>query len=597
MENLDYRVGFNVDSSTVSSLQSLVSELSKIQDALRGINTTGVKFGVSGGGGGGFGGGGGGGYGGGGASRNASASASGMAAAFDEGDLIDRLFGVSESDPINDQVRNGALAGATSAASRGKGGNKTDGWRNWAAISGFNAVAYGLEDMYYAGFRGAMNNVGFVAQGIGSAFMSNQKAMLMAGVGALAATGGAMLYDNREAIFGEEALGSREDSIFGLPTRTESGRYDKLASDAMFYADRYGLGSRLGQSYTSEAAANIARAQSASTVDFSAERIASILRTPRSSDIGAAERLSSLNAPFGDIIRENEQNLWATRQNDYIERAIEDAKSKAGYLNKLTSGQILQDAKDQASADSARFSGLLMSALQGNPETLRSLEEQMANAKVSENQKNAIRNAVRLGGNFSATDSRLVDMLRSGAANPFADVEYRQRSIQSLLEGRGADPEIADQLAGAIGDDMREQQKGAMMPWEEVVGGNRNRWVGNIAASFGSIELNSRSKMMRNRQASNMQSEIYSTLLASGVPQQQAGGLASLLYREGYEEYIRSVNANQGDAGGFFAGLTEEQQMAFGQYQQNFAQIQMQYQAWRNYGRFQRSRMAFRGAR
>lgn len=598
MENLDYRVGFNIDPSTVTGLQSLIGELQKMQDLLKNINSSGVGFGT--GGGGGFGGGSGGGGGGRGRGRGGNsasgpaATASGMGGAIDNGSIDDYWDSMLGPDPFAPIA---APRGGVSGGTRPQREDDPDGWRNWAKVTGFNALAYGVEDMYYAGFRGALNNVGFLAQGIGSQFLSKEAAMGLAGVGALTATAGAIMYDNRESIFGEAALGARENSIFGLPTRTEAGRFEKMASDAMAQVDKYGAGSRLGQSYMSDAAMAIRKARDASVVDMSAEEIAAMLRSPGAADIGRAERLSSLSAPMGDLTRQYETDLWNQNRDSYLARAAEDAKSKAGLFTGITAEQQLNTAKGYAGSEAASYTGLLQAALSGNPDVLRSLESQMEQAKLSEDKRATIRNASALANNISGADNRLIEQLRSGARNPFADVDYRQRELRGMLSELGADDRVADDISNAIGNDMREQQRNAPMPWEEVYGANQKRWVGNIAASFGSIELNGRNANARGMQTRSMKSEIYNSLLAAGVPREEAARRADLLYREGYEQYQQMVNANQGNPAGFMASLSEEQQMAFSQYQQNYAQIQMQYQAWRQYGRFQRSRMAFRGAR
>lgn len=598
MENLDYRVGFNIDPSTVTGLQSLIGELQKMQDLLKGINSTGVGFGT--GGGGGFGGGGGGGRGrsrGGNSASGPAATASGMGGSINNAaDPLDALFeSLIEPDP-SDMLMPGTPGGKVAGTTGGDSVKKGE-WANWARISGFNAFAYGLEDMYYAGFRGVMNNIPFMAQGLGATFLSQPQAMALAGVGALAATGGAMLYDNRESIFGEAALGARENSIFGLPTRTEAGRFEKMASDAMAQVDKYGAGSRLGQSYMADAARAIAKARDASVVDMSAEEIAGILRQPGAADITRAERLSSLNAPMGDLARQNRETLWNTNRDQYLAQAAEEARDKAGLFTGVSAEKQMESARALADKDAGKYYGLLQTAMSGNPEVIRSLESQMESAKLSEEQKTTIRSMAKFSGNFSGSESRYLDQLKSGASNPFADVEYRQREIRGMLSENGMDDRAADNIANALGNEMREQQRNAPMPWEEIYGANQKRWVGNIAASFGSIELNGRNANARNMQTRSMKSEIYNSLLAAGVPREEAARRADLLYREGYEQYQQMVNANQGNPAGFMASLSEEQQMAFSQYQQNYAQIQMQYQAWRQYGRFQRSRMAFRGAR
>lgn len=599
MENLDYRVGIDVDPKAFPGLQSLIGDLQKIQDLLKSINSTGVGFGT--GGGGGFGGGGGGGGGGRGRGRGGNsasgpaATASGMGGAIDNGSIDDyweSMLGPDPFDTLMPGTPGGKVAGTTGGDSVRKGE-----WANWARISGFNAFAYGLEDMYYAGFRGVMNNVPFMAQGLGAAFLSQPQAMALAGVGALTATGGAMLYDNRESIFGEAALGARENSIFGLPTRTEAGRFEKMASDAMYYVDRYGAGSRLGQSYMADAARAIAKARDASVVDMSAEEIAGILRQPGAADITRAERLSSLNAPMGDLARQNREDLWNTNREQYLAQAAEEARDKADWFTGVSAEKQMESARALADKDAGKYYGLLQTAMSGNPEVIRSLESQMESAKLSEEQKTTIRSMAKFSGNFSGSESRYLDQLKSGASNPFADVEYRQREIRGMLSENGMDDRAADNIANALGNEMREQQRNAPMPWEEIYGANQKRWVGNIAASFGSIELNGRNANARGMQTRSMKSEIYNSLLAAGVPREEAARRADLLYREGYEQYQQMVNANQGNPAGFMASLSEEQQMAFSQYQQNYAQIQMQYQAWRQYGRFQRSRMAFRGAR
>lgn len=595
MENLDYRVGFNIDPSTVTGLQSLVGELQKLQDLLKGINSTGVSFGS---GGGGFGGGGGGrgrGRGGNSASGPA-ATASGMGGAINNGSF-DPLDSVLDSLEDPDPMNMSAPAGGGGRGGGGSGSPKQGEWANWAKISGFNALAYGLEDMYYAGFRGVMNNVPFMAQGLGATFLSQQSAMALAGVGALGATGGAMLYDNREAIFGEAALGARENSIFGLPTRTEASRFDKMASDAMYYVDKYGEGSRLGQSYAADAAAAMRKARDAAVVDASAEEISAILRSPGAADIGRAERLSSLNAPMGDLARQYASDLWNQNRDSYIRQAQEDAQNKATFFEGVSGEKQMQSARALADTDAGKYVSLMQAAMSGNAETLRSLESQMDNAKLTEDQRAAIRSMAKFNNNFTGSDNRFLDQLRAGSNNPFADIDYRQRELRGMLSDRGMDDREADNVANSIGDDMRERQRNAPMPWEEVYGANQKRWVGNIAASFGSIELNGRNANARGMQTRSMKSEIYNSLLAAGVPREEAARRADLLYKEGFEQYQTMVNANQGNPGGFMASLSEEQQMAFAQYQQNYAQIQMQYQAWRQYGRFQRSRMAFRGAR
>lgn len=468
-------------------------------------------------------------------------------------------------------------------------------------MTGFNALAYGVEDMYYAGFRGALNNVGFLAQGIGSQFLSKEAAMGLAGVGALTATAGAIMYDNRESIFGEAALGARENSIFGLPTRTEAGRFEKMASDAMYYVDRYGAGSRLGQSYMADAARAIAKARDASVVDMSAEEIAGILRQPGAADITRAERLSSLNAPMGDLARQNREDLWNTNRDQYLAQAAEEARDKADWFTGVSAEKQMESARALADKDAGKYYVLLQTAMSGNPEVIRSLESQMESAKLSEEQKTTIRSITKFSGNFSGSESRYLDQLKSGASNPFADVEYRQREIRGMLSENGMDDRAADNIANALGNEMREQQRNAPMPWEETVGRNRDRWVGNIAASFGSIELNSGNRRLRTAQMSNMQNEIYYSLLSAGVPANIARQQTGLLYQEGYENYQQmaaTANVNNGNtqAQNFMMMLGDEQAVAFDQYQQNRMMIQMQQSAFRRM-QMMRSRNNLRGGR
>lgn len=593
MDTLDYRVGFSVDQSSVSQLQSLQAELQKISDLIAGVNNSSVRVGTGGGYGGG--GGGGGGYGGGsggsGASRRAAASASGLGNAINASysstdDIVPDLY--PPLPPVDQRAAERADRQAAKDAS----------WKNWALVSGFNAMAYGLEDYYYAGFRGIANNIPFMAQGLAAGMGLNpMAAMSLAGVGALGTTIGSMVYDNREMLFGEQALGSRENSIFGLPTRTESERYAKMAADSEYYVSKYGAGSRLGRYYAGIAGVDMARSQDLAGMDMSAERIAATIRTPTAAQIASADRMQVLNAPFGGVMDRLTNDFSAQNMDRYMAEARKNAEDRVGFFESISASKIEEEARKRADEEAARFVSPLMAAVQGDPSAIRTLEQAVNDQKYTQQQRDQMRSVLNLSQNLSGYDRDVIATLRSGAGNPFADIESRRRQINGMLESRGASPEDAAMFGGAIYDQMQQDKANARMPWQDLINQNSQRWIGNIAASFGSIETNSPYARSRNAQAANMRAEIYNTLIQSGVPAAAAAQQTDMLYQQGFEEYQRLVSASQGNVMGFMANLDGEQQMAFGQYQQNFAQIQMQRSAWMNQARMYRSRVGFRGAR
>jgi uncharacterized protein (DUF2267 family) len=491
------------------------------------------------------------------------AFAAGMSSAAASSTLGDSLFGMSTAavDPDNPDSKN--MTHEQRAAAR---------LRRWQITMGIQSVGYGLEDIYYSGARGALNNLPFAAQGLAAAVGVNpEKAERVSGITALLATGAMVAYDNREGLAKSAGidLGKREDKIMGvipnylgMPDLSDTQAAQKKVSDAMYYVDKYGEKSNEGKKYKEEAIKAMVDVQSAQARDTSPAEIARVRSLP------SVEAMSS-----GEIL--GRTGLGGDRMTANLAQSKAVSESSASQISK---------------------------ALSGDPKAISALQQDIKDNKLSGRDLSMAQSVVNMGGNMSAFDAKRIESLRASASNPYTDIKAGQSMIQGIMQNSGASKEDAAQFANGMGQEMGEMQKRAPQNWQASFDMNKDRYVANIAASLGGIQANGSRGNARASQTNNLKGQIYSDLVNSGVPANKARELANQLYMEGNGQFRGRMDAASGASNGmsqmqnFMGMLGDEQQMAFGQFQQNRMQIQM-HQAMLRRQALMRSRFGMRGNR
>lgn len=496
------------------------------------------------------------------ASSNA-AFAAGMSSAASSSTLGDQLFGMSTAavDPDNPDNKN--MTHEQRAAAR---------LRRWQMTMGIQSLGYGIEDMYYSGARGVLNNLPFMAQGLAARTgMDPIEAEALAGKTALVATMGMVAYDNREGIAKSLGvnLGKREDKIMGvipnflgMPDLSDTQAAQKKVTDSMYYVDKYGEKSKEGQKYKEEAIKAMVEMQSAQARDTSPSDIARVRSLP------SVQAMSS-----GEIL--GRTGLGGDRMTANLAQSKAVSESSASQISK---------------------------ALSGDPKAINALQQDIKENKLSGRDMTMAQSVVNMGGKMSAFDAKRIESLRASASNPYADVKTSQGMIQDIMQNNGSSKEDAAQFAGGMGQEMQEMQKRAPQNWQANFDMNKDRYVANIAASLGGIQANGSRGNARASQTNNLKGQIYSDLVNSGVPANKARELANQLYMEGSGQFRGRMDAASGANNGmnqmqnFMGMLGDEQQMAFGQFQQNRMQIQM-HQAMLRRQQLMRSRFSLRGNR
>jgi hypothetical protein len=493
---------------------------------------------------------------------------------------------------------------------------------DWQRVVGIQSLGYGLEDLYYSGFRGVLNNLPFMAQGLGSTLgMSPVMAQNLAGYTALGATAGLVAYENREPIakyFGYD-LGSRENSLFGIADRSRAEKLQQQASDASYYINKYGQESALGRQYMAESAKALAGSQRAAGADVSNSEIASIINAMSPQEMAKGRNVAGLDLGgdfTGQLIRnaakssEEEIQAEAKRLFDANTYNIPRFPGTSSAINYLLSGTgkfnpQASDYRQQAElnlgpGDLGKYATLIQKTLSGDGDARRALET--AGDKIPQSLRDEARSAVSISSNMSVFDANRIQSLRASAANPFADIKAINDQARNILSGYTQDGEGLDAVMDSFGKSLEQAQKQAQSPWQESFQANRNRYVGNIAASFGGIQANAARGNGRTVQQNNLKGMIVDDLLSSGVPRSKAQQLAGELYTEGYGQYRMMQDAAAGMANGMSPAenmmmmFNEEQNMAFSQFQQNRMMI-MQHQSALRRNAWMRTRPGFRGSR
>jgi hypothetical protein len=492
------------------------------------------------------------------------AFAAGMSSSASSSTLGDTLFGMSTAavDPDNPDSKN--MTHEQRAAAR---------LRRWQITMGIQSVGYGLEDIYYSGARGALNNLPFAAQGLAAAVGVNpEKAERVSGITALLATGAMVAYDNREGLAKSAGidLGKREDKIMGvipnylgMPDLSDTQAAQKKVTDAMYYVDKYGEKSNEGKKYKEEAIKAMVDVQSAQARDTSPAEIARVRSLP------SVEAMSS-----GEIL--GRTGLGGDRMTANLAQSKAVSESSASQISK---------------------------ALSGDPKAISALQQDIKDNKLSGRDMTMAQSVVNMGGNMSAFDAKRIESLRASASNPFTDIRAVQGTIQGIARNSGASNEDAIEFSGGKDNaDLKEVQRRAPQNWEANFDMNKDRYVANIAASLGGIQANGSRGNARASQTNNLKGQIYSDLVNSGVPANKARELANQLYMEGNGQFRGRMDAASGASNGmsqmqnFMGMLGDEQQMAFGQFQQNRMQIQMHQTMLRRQA-LMRSRFGMRGNR
>jgi hypothetical protein len=493
---------------------------------------------------------------------------------------------------------------------------------DWQRVVGIQSLGYGLEDLYYSGFRGVLNNLPFMAQGLGSTLgMSPVMAQNLAGYTALGATTALVAYENREPIakyLGYD-LGSRENSLFGIADRSRAEKLQQQASDASYYINKYGQESALGRQYMAESARALAGSQRAAGADVSNAELASMINAMSPQEMAKGRNVAGLDLGgdfTGQLIRNaaksSEEEIQAEAKrlfnaNNYRIPGFPGTSSAINYLFSGTGkgspqvSDFMQQAElNLGPGDLGKYATLIQKTLSGDADARRALET--AGDKIPQSLRDEARSAVSISSNMSVFDANRIQSLRASAANPFADIKAINDQARNILSGYTQGGEGLDDIMGSFGKSLEQAQKQAQAPWQQSFAANRGRYVGNIAASFGGIQANAARSNGRTLQRNNLRAMIVEDLLASGVPAAKARELAGELYTEGYGQYRMLQDAAAGMANGmspaenFMMMLNEEQNMAFSQFQQNRMMIMMQQSALRR-NAMVRTRPGFRGSR
>lgn len=634
-QNIDFRLNVTPDSTSLSNLKAINAELEKM------VNLMG-RTGMGGGGGGA------GGMGSGGGTAAASAaSAAGVSVGSGGGGGGGKVYPASVSVLSNSASQNAAAAagyqGGSGGPTYGAGAFQTSAdlsamsgdpeqhkmtaeerhranLRRWQLTMGIQSLGYGLEDIYYSGIRGALNNFPFAAQGLAAlAGVDPSKSMAVAGVSALVGTAGMVAYDNRERMAKSLGinLGTREDSIFGIAQLSGAQKAQKEISDAMYYVDKYGRGSNLGQRYLADAIGAMEAQNRDLNRRGTEQDVARIRGLPDAGLMGGAGVLAAaglggdafarsisrqgVSVSEADIRRQAEM-MYQEGRFAPLERMFGvNTPSFLGMSGSAMPDSFLAENRAKATANAERVARTqrdqtasnLGAALAGDPGRIAQLEEQLKEGSLSGRDRRVAEATVALARNMSPFDAQRIASLRAGAGNPYANLGRISGQIGGLLG------DAAEDIMPAQNDQMADMQRRAQKSWQQRFMENRGGYVQNIAASYGGIKASGTRGNMRGRQVANLKAEIYNDLIRSGVPADQAHALAQELHGQGEDAFNQQWNDAKIPNGmnqmqNFMMGLGQEQQMMFGQFMQNAMQIQMHQQMLRKQ-RMMRTRFGLRG--
>lgn len=621
-QNIDFRLNVTPDSTSLSNLKAINAELEKMVNLMgrTGMGGGGVGGGMGGGGtaaasaasAAGIGGGGGmAGGGGGGGMRSSGAGTSGshtMNAASAAGyqDTVGRGLGIMQS-----SLEMSAMSGDPDQHKMTAEERHKANLRRWQLTMGIQSLGYGLEDLYYSGVRGALNNFPFAAQGLAAlAGVDPSKSMAVAGGAALIGTAGMVAYDNRERIAKSMGvnLGTREDSILGIAELSGAQKAQKEISDAMYYVDKYGRGSGLGQRYLADAIGAM-EAQNKDLLRRGTEQdVARIRGLPDAGITGGASVLAAAGLGGDAFARSLSRGGVSVSESDVRDQAkmmfrdgvLSPIGDLMGYSPQMPDSFLAENrAKATAAAEKVaraqrdQTASNLGQALSGDPGRIAQLEEQLKDGSLTGRDRRVAEATVNMARNMTPFDAQRIASLRSGAANPYADLGRISQQIGGLLG------DAAEGIMPSQNEQMADTQRRAPKAWQQRYMQNRGGYIQNIAASFGGIKASGTRGRERSMQIANLSGEIYNDLIRSGVPAAQARGLAEELKGDGRDAFRQQwgdANMPNGmnQMQNFMMGLGEEQQMMFGQFNQNAMQIQMHQQMLRQQ-RMRRTRFGLRG--
>ena len=440
----------------------------------------------------------------------------------------------------------------------------------------------------------------------------------VAGTAALIGTTGMVAYDNRESIAKGLGfnLGSRQQSIFGMPELSGMQQAQKKIDDAMYYVNKYGEESSLGKRYRSEAIQSMVDLDQSRARSTSESEIARVRSLPSLSSMSSAEILG-MTGLGGDRmaarlmkngVSVSEKDIRKQGQLLYDDSTFSPLSSIFGNRPQMSESffkenysQARKNAENVAADNAASMAGRISKAMSGDPSAMQAIKDDLANNKLQGRDRTMAQAVANLGG-MSSFDASRVQSLVNSAKNPGSDLAGLQRELGGIVGSYAGSPEIAGEFVGAAGEAMGEMQKNATLPWQQNFSANQDRYTANIAASLGGIDGNGARGRYKAQQINNLKSQIYQDLISSGVPPARARGLAAQLYTQGRGQYKGMSDAAIGADNGmspmmnFMSMLGEEQQMAFGQMMQNRFQIQMQQSMLRR-NALNRSRFGLRGTR
>lgn len=620
-QNIDFRLNVTPDSTSLSNLKAINAELEKM------VNLMGrTGMGGGGGGAGGMGAGGGtaaasaasaagvsvgSGTGGGGTFRPSSAGTAGSsstnaAAAAGMPDVVGRGLGIMQTSADLSAMSGDPEQHKMTAEERHRAN-----LRRWQLTMGIQSLGYGLEDIYYSGVRGALNNFPFAAQGLAAlAGVDPSKSMAVAGVSALVGTAGMVAYDNRERMAKSLGinLGTREDSIFGIAQLSGAQKAQKEISDAMYYVDKYGRGSNLGQRYLADAIGAMEAQNRDLNRRGTEQDVARIRGLPDAGIMGGSGVLAAaglggdsfarsisrqgVSVSEGDI-RKQAEMLYGESRIEPISRLFGMQSSMPDAFLAENRAKATANAERVARAQRDQTASNLGAALSGDPNRIAQLEEQLREGSLTGRDRRVAEATVNLARNMSPFDAQRIASLRAGAGNPYANLGRIGGQIGSLLGN------AAEDIMPAQNDQMADMQRRAQKSWQHRYMENRGGYVQNIAASYGGIKASGTRGNLRGRQVANLKAEIYNDLIRSGVPSDQANALAQELHGQGEDAFKEQwgdarIPNGMSQMQNFMMGMGNEQQMMFGQFMQNAMQIQMHQQMLRKQ-RMMRTRFGLRG--
>lgn len=491
--------------------------------------------------------------------------------------------------------------------------------RRWQMTVGLQAVGYGLEDMYYSGARGALNNIPFAATGLAALTGMNEKYVNnVSGIAALVATAGIVAYDNREEIAKKMGfnLGSREQSILGLPDLSQSQQAQKEINNAMYYVNKYGENSVSGKRYQSQAIDQMVKLNEANARSTTPTDIARISSLPSSDSVASGELLQKMGLGgdrMASYLAKNPRkgteaeiasqlkSIGAEQIFDPISRFFGYETSPTASMNIANRGQAVKAADDAARDESFKSASRISKVMAGDANAIEALKKDLSENKLTGKDKTLSEAVLKMTG-LSSFDAERISSLRASSANPYANLSGISKQIGSYMDKAGISGEDKQNILGGHTEEMAEMKKRAPFDWQKNFDANSERYKENIAASLAGIEANGGRGNARASQRNNLKGQIYSDLLSQGVPQSEARNLANQLYTQGQTSY----QGMKGTAKGMQNGLNtmqnmmlmmgDEQQQSFGEFQQNRMQIQMHQRALRMQA-LTRSRFGLRGMR